>query len=1062
MLERVITSALRHRWIVIGLIFVWSACGFWALNRLNIDAFPDTTPVQVQINTSAPSLVPEEIERQITFPIEVALSGMPGLEQMRSISQFGLSQVVVTFRDGTNIYFARQLVNERLISVEMPEGISRPEMGPVSTGLGEVFHYLVYPNPEKGADLTSVKTVQDWVIKPQMRPVPGTAEVNSWGGLNKQYQIRVDPARLSEFDLTFQDVIDAVHNNNTNVGGGNMTRGGDMLLVHGIGRTIDIEEIGSIVIKAHRGNPVLVRSVADVVIGHQIRRGAVTAEGQGEAVLGLGFMLMGESSYTVTNRMAAKFNELNQSLPDGVEVKPVYVRTELVDEVIDTVRKNLSEGAIFVIIILFIFLGDIRAGLVAACAIPLSMLFAFFGMYWAGVAGTLLSLGAIDFGIVVDSSVVVIESIIHHLAIGSHGKAMDAPPSGTPFNQRLNLVRDAVFAAKTPAVFGQLIIMIVYIPILTLEGVEGKMFRPMALTVVFVLLGSLILSLTVIPVLSYFFLPKKPDDKDVFLVAASKWMYRPLLDLTLRFRWAVIGLGTGLLIVALMIALGFGAEFVPRLSEGAIVIGINRPPGTSLEQSVVINTRMERALKANFPSEIKFIWSRQGAPEVATDPGSIESTDIFIMLHPRSRWTKATNQSDLVLEMEKLIAQFPGQTTWFTQPIEMRINEMLSGVRADVAIKVFGDDLEVLTSLSKEISAILGAIPGCSDLTKEQVLGQPVVQVQINREKIARLEIPAERVLDVVESVGGKVVGDLVEGQLRFPIVVRLPESMRGGPDDLRAISITSPRGVRIPLSDLTTIREVQGAKTITREMIKRRITIQCNVRGRDLAGFVADAQNAIAAKVQLPGKDFRIEWGGQFENMQRAQQRLAIVAPLALSLIIVLLFLTYRNGVDTSLVFTSVPFSCVGGIVALWLREMPLSISAAIGFITLSGVSVLSSMVVVSALREKPDWRTNPDDALRRAWMTTLRTVIMTALVASVGFVPMALSDGTGAEVQRPLATVVIGGVISSMLTTLFILPALYSVALQWFKPRTAEFVEDHLGPIGAPTGLEEVTSHA
>lgn len=1020
MLGKLISWSLDHRWLVLLGALAISAAGALALSWLNIDAFPDTTPVQVQINTAAPSLVPEEVERQITFPVELAMSGMPGLEQMRSLSQFGLSQVVVTFRDGTDIYFARQLINERLSTVEIPAGLDRPEMGPVSTGLGEVVHYMLEPGESTPLDLTELRTTQDWVVKPALRPVAGTAEVNSWGGLKKQYQVRIDPARLFKYDLSFQQVVQAVRANNLNVGGGNIDRDGDMLLVHGIGRTVNIPAIENIVVAAKEGVPIYLKDLAEVVIGHEIRRGTITANGQGEVVLGLGFMLMGENSYAVTRRLADKLAEVEPTLPAGVKLTTVYDRTELVDQVIATVRNNLCEGALLVVLILYVFLGNLRAGLIAAMAIPLSMLFAFCGMYLSGIAGTLLSLGAIDFGIVVDSSVVVIENVVAKLAHA--GPGIDG-------KSRLRIIRDAAIEMRIPSVFGQLIIMIVYIPILTLEGVEGKMFRPMALTVIFVLTGSLLLSLTVVPVLSSLVLPKKLEERDVLLVRWALWLYAPVLRAALRNRLAVLGLASGVLFMAGLVVLGFGTEFVPRLSEGSVVVGVLRPPGTSLEQSVRLNTLMEQALLEKFPDEVRHVWSRQGAPEVATDPGSIESTDVFISLQPRHDWTKAKSQADLVVQMEEELAQFPGQTIWFTQPIEMRINEMLSGVRADVAIKLFGDDFEKLVSLSQQLERALKQTEGCADLSTEQVLGQPIVRIKIDQEQIARYGIAAETVLDVVESVGGKLVGEVVEDQLRFPLAVRLPENLRGNPASIASILIAAPSGERIPLSRLATIQEVRGPKTISREWSKRRITVQCNVRGRDVGSFVAEAQRRIEADVKLPTAGYRLEWGGQFENMARAQRRLMLVVPLAMLLIVGLLYFTYRNVADTLLVFTSVPFACVGGIIALWVRDMPLSISAAVGFITLSGVSVLSSMVVVTGLRRLIAEGLPASEAVERAALSCLRTVLMTACVASVGFIPMAFSSGTGAEVQRPLASVVIGGVVSSMLMTLLVLPVFYAL---------------------------------
>jgi cobalt-zinc-cadmium resistance protein CzcA len=992
--------------------------GWVAVRGLVIDAFPDTTPVQVQINTVAPGMVAEEVERQITFPVELAMGGMPGLEDIRSASMFGLSVVIVTFRDGTDIYFARQLINERLGTVEVPPGAARPEMGPVSTGLGEVFHYLLVP---KGMSITDVKTLQEWTLKPALRAVPGVAEVNAWGGLNKQYQIRVDPGLLRRYDLSFDQVVDAVPRNNFNVGGGSIDRSGDAVLVYGVGRTVDVEQIGRIVIASRDGVPIRIRDVGEVFIGHEIRKGVVTASGEGEVVLGLGFMLMGENSYAVTTRLRDRFEKLLRSLPEGVEAKVVYDRTKLIDRVIATVRQNLLEGAFLVVVILYIMLGNLRAGLVAATAIPLSMMFGFIGMWQAGIAASLLSLGAIDFGIVVDSSVVVIESILEKIA--HHPGATGAA--------RLKLVMEATSAVKKPACFGQLIIMIVYIPILTLEGVEGKMFRPMALTVVFILIGSLVLSLTVVPVLSSIFLPKRVDAHDVFLVRILRAVYRPTLRVCLSARGTLAMVAAAILFITFLRALTLGTEFVPKLSEGDIVLGIIRAPGTSLEESCRMNTRIEKALLDAFPNEIAEVWSRGGTPEVATDAGAIEGTDCFIALRPREEWKVARTQVGLVEEMNKIVEGMPGQIIWFTQPIEQRINEMVSGVRADIAVKVFGTDLDQLVAKANEVAAVIREVPGGADVAVEQVAGQPILKVAVRQDDIARYGISAKEVLDVIESVGGKAVGQIVEGQFRFPIVVRLPEGLRTGPEALAGIPLRSTAGEIVPLGRVADIDTILGPKYVTREWSERRVVVQCNVRGRDVGGFVAEAQGAIADRVELPEEQFRLVWGGQFENMQRAQKRLAIVVPLALLLIIALLHLTYRNVADTTLLFVSVPFACVGGIWALAAREMPLSISAAVGFITLSGVSVLNGMVLASALRERLARGTSRDVAIEETASASLRTIVMTALVASLGFIPMAVSEGTGAEVQRPLATVVIGGVITSTLYTLFVLPALYRLVL-------------------------------
>jgi heavy metal efflux system protein len=1038
MLEAVISGSLAHRGLVLGGALLVAIVGFLSLRSLNIDAFPDTTPMQVQINTVAPGMVPEEIERLITFPIELAMGGMPGLEGLRSVSQFGLSQVVTTFRDGTDIYFARQIILERLGGVELPPGVARPEMGPVSTGLGEVFHYLV---KDDTGDLTKARTLQDWTMKPALRPVPGTAEVNSWGGFEKQYQIRIEPAELIKYQLSLDDVMRAVRANNLNVGGGNINRTGDMLLVHGVGRTVNIDEINHIVVAAHEGAPIRVKDVARVTIGHEIRRGAVTANGRGEVVLGLGFMLMGENSYAVTHRMAHKFHELQSKMPSNVKLTPVYDRTVLVDRVIETVRANLFDGALLVIVILFVFLGNLRAGLIAASAIPLAMLFAFSGMYQMGIAGTLLSLGAIDFGIVVDSSVVVLENIIQRLA--HHGVL--------PKAQRLEIIRQAAVEVRTPTVFGQIIIMIVYLPILSLQGVEGKMFRPMALTVILVLIGSLVLSLTFIPVLCSLALPKRLAEKDVLLVRLAKAIYAPLLRGALRYRLAVLGMAAMLLAITVAIALGLGSEFVPRLSEGDIVLGIMRPPGTSLEESVRINTQMERALLAALPDEISHIWSRAGGPAVATDTGTVEETDMFIALKPPHDWRRAHSQEELVEQMLAAVDDIPGQTMWFTQPIEQRINEMLSGVRSDIALKLFGDNFEVLLSKSRELAEVLGSTVGCADLAVDQISGQPILEIKIKQDQIARYGVPAETVLNLVESISGKAVGEVIERRLRFPLVIRLPDDLRSSPDTIASLTVAAASGERIPLDRLAEVHVVQGPRQVWREWGKRRITVKCNVRGRDIGSFVAEAQRKIADQVKLPTGAYWLEWGGQFENLQRAQRRLAIVVPLALVLIVVLLYSTYRRALDTFIVFASVPFACVGGIGAMWIRDMPLSISAAVGFITLSGVSVLNSMVVVSRMRALMAGGATVSEAIQQAAVGSLRTVMMTAVVASVGFIPMATSSGFGAEVQRPLATVVIGGVISSTLMTLFVLPVLFrlSAGFHSAQPHVAPAVLRESEPI-------------
>lgn len=1013
-LNWIIDFSLRNRVLVIIGAALAAIAGAVSLQYLDIDAFPDTTPVQVQINTVAPALAPEEVERQITFPVEQAISGLPGLEDMRSVSKFGLSQVVVVFEDGTDIYFARQLINERLATVELPDGITRPEMGPVSTGLGEVFHYVV---TGKGNDVTDLRTIHDWVVKPPMRTVRGTAEINSWGGYEKQYQVRIDPDRLIKHDLTFSEVVEAVSENNLNVGGGNIRQDGGTLLVQGLGRTVDLDQIGDIVVKSAGGVPVRVRDVAEVTIGHEIRRGAVTADGKGEVVLGLGFMLMGENSHEVTWAMKDKLKSVASTLPANVTVTPVYDRTELVDFVIDTVRKNLFEGGLFVVAVLFAFLGNIRAALIVALAIPLSMLFAFSGMLQFGISASLLSLGALDFGMIVDSSVVMVENCVRHLAHDSnHGKT------------RLQIIRDAAVEVRRPTLFGELIIMIVYLPILTLEGIEGKMFRPMALTVIFALAGSMILSMTLMPVLASFLLPKKVEEREPFLMRVAHAIHTPILYFAMHHKLAVMGFAACVLIVAFgMIAPNLGTEFVPRLSEGAIVVGVIRLAGTDLEESIRYNTEMEKNLLKKFPDEVAHVWSRIGSAEVATDPMGIELTDIFITLKPRKQWSRAKTQAELTVLLEREMRENLGVKLGFSQPIEMRMNEMVSGVRADLGIKLFGDDFDVLVAKAQEIEAVLRDIAGAADLNTEQVTGQPMLQVKVKQDQIARYGVSAESVLDLVESIGSKPLGEIVEGQLRFPLVVRLPENFRANAESIGAMQVATANGERIPLSRLAAVEVIEGPSTITREFGQRRITITANVRGRDLGSFVDEARRRIAEDVALPPGRYRLEYGGQFENMQRAQTRLMIVVPVAMGLIFVLLYFTYHSVVDTLRVFTGIPFAWVGGLFALWLRDMPFSISAGIGFIAMSGVAVLDDMILVSYIRQLREKGLSLDDAVTQAAVTRLRPVLMTTLVASLGFLPMAMADGMGAEVQRPLATVVIGGVIGAMIMSLLVLRVLY-----------------------------------
>jgi cobalt-zinc-cadmium resistance protein CzcA len=1013
MLNKIIHWSLGHRLVVIVAWSVVAVLGILAFLRLPLDAFPDTTPVQVQVNTVAPALSPLEIERQVSAPLEQAISGLPKLKEVRSTSRFGMSQVTVIFEDGTNIYLSRQVVMERVQGVALPAGIEKPQLGPVATGLGEVFHYLLTARDKSLAEL---RTLHDWVVKPQMRSVAGVAEVNTWGGDERRFEIVVDPDELGKRGLTMDRLIEAVERNNANVGGGTIDQAGESSLVQGIAIVTTPQEIGAIVITAKEGVPVRVADVARVVEGREIRRGAVTAGGKGEAVLGLGFMLMGENSHDVTTRLKARLEEVKKTLPKGVEVAVAYERTSLVDKVLHTVEKNLFEGAILVIAVIFVFLGNLRAGLIVALAIPLSMLFAFDLMLRFGIAGSLMSLGAIDFGLIVDSSVIMIENAERRLAGDTSDRSI------------IDVVRDAAIEVRKPTMFGELIIMIVYLPILALEGVEGKLFRPMALTVIFALLGSMAMSLTLMPVLASFSLKRKKEHKEPWLVRWLKEIYRPILGFALRRRKVVISIAVGCLCIAGILSTRLGSEFVPRLLEGSIVINTVRLASVSLDESVRYGSHLERTLLEKFPNEIERIWTRTGSAEIATDPMGVELSDIFLTLKPRDKWKRARTQGELVAIMEKELKNMPGMRMIFTQPIEMRVNEMIAGIRSDVGIKIFGDDFEIMKAKAREIENVVKKVSGAADVSVEQVTGQPLVQVEVDRSAIARYGIPAREVLEVIEALGGRDVGMLQEGDRRFPIAVRIADKYRAETEDLGRILVTAGSGERIPLSLLSKIKSSEGPSTINREWGKRRVVVQANVRGRDVGSFVADVRNSIEREVKLPS-GYYVRYGGQFENLQRAQQRLMIVVPVALALIFTLLYFTYGRVLDAARVFTGVPFAAVGGIVALWLRGIPFSISAGVGFVALSGVAVLGDMVLVSAVRDLLAKGTPLIEAIKQAAEQRLRPVLMTALVASFGFIPMALNTGIGAEVQRPLATVVIGGVVSSTLLTLLVLPVLYAV---------------------------------
>ncbi|HZU95504.1 MAG TPA: CusA/CzcA family heavy metal efflux RND transporter [Planctomycetota bacterium] len=1014
MLAGIIEASLRHRAFVLIAALVAAVSGAVAFRDLPLDAFPDATPVQVTVNTVAPALSPLEIERQVTSAVEQGLGGLPGLQHMRSLSRFGFSQVTLQFADEVDLYRARQCVVERLATVTLPEGIARPSLGPVATGLGEVFHYVV---TSRGENLTQARTVHDWIIRPQLRAVPGVAEINAWGGKERQWQVVADPDLLVKHDVALDELVRALERNNGSVGGGIVSAGGEAFLVQGVALPTTTDEVGDIVVSARDGISVRVRDVARVVEGNEIRRGAVTADGKGEVVLGLGFVLMGENGRAVAGRLAERLDEVRRGLPAGVSVEPVYSRVDLVDQVLDTVKRNLLEGALLVVAVSFVFLGDIRAGVIVALAIPLSLLFAFNLMLRCGVAASLMSLGAIDFGLVVDSSVVMVENSARRIAADLSGRSV------------VDIVRDAALEVRGPTLLGELVIAIVYVPILTLEGVEGKLFRPMALTVIFALVGSTILSLTVVPALASIGLSRRRRPDDGVLLGALKRGYRACVRFALARPVPVLTAATLAVVGAAALATRLGTEFVPKLREGSIVINTIRLASVSLDESVRYGTRIERRLLEAFPDEIQHIWTRTGTAEVATDPMGLELSDVFVTLTPRERWRHGKTQDELTAAMAAAVKDLPGMKTVFTQPIEMRMNEMIAGIRADLGVELFGDDFEVLRAKAGEIARVVEAVPGAADVSVEQVTGLPVLEVAVDRDAAGRYGIAAADVLATVEAFSPKKVGEIREGQTRFDLAVRLDHRYVHDPREVGKILVSGPDGGRVPLGRLARARLVEAPSTIQREWGKRRVVIQANVRGRALGDFVSDVRHAISESVPLPA-GYHVDYGGQFEQLERARARLAVVVPLALAMVFALLSLAYGRLADALRVFSGVPFAAVGGVVALWVREMPLSISAVLGFVALSGVSVFGDMVLVSRVRQLVRESMPLSLAIEEAAESRLRPVLMTALVAALGFIPMATSTGIGAEVQRPLATVVIGGLLTSTVATLIVLPVLYAFA--------------------------------
>ncbi len=1047
MIDAALAFSIRRRWLVILAVMAVAAFGAWNFTRLPIDAVPDITNVQVQINTSAPGYSPLETEQRITFPIETAMGGLPKLDYTRSLSRYGLSQITVVFRDGTDIYFARQLVNERIQQVKdrLPPGVETA-MGPVSTGLGEIYMYTVEAKdgaraPDGGAFTpAALRTIHDWIVRPQLRTVPGVVEVNAIGGFERQIHVRPDPVRLMAYGFGFRDVMTALAANNANASAGYIERNGEQYLVRVPGQVAGLDDIRNIVIGSRGGVPVRVHNVAEVGEGSELRTGAATIDGR-ETVLGTAMLLIGENSRTVAQSVAGRLDQIGETLPEGVAVRTVYDRTHLVEATIATVRNNLLEGALLVVVVLFLILGNIRAAIVTALVIPLAMLFAVTGMVETKVSANLMSLGAIDFGIIVDGAVIIVENCLRLLAAEQRrrGRLLTAP-------ERLETVLAGAREVIGPSLFGTMIIAVVYLPVLTLAGVEGKMFTPMALTVVMALAGAALFSMTFVPAAVALLVRGRVVEHDNLFMRGARRIYLPLLSAAIRFRGAVVVAAAVLVVVSGYAATRMGGEFIPSLDEGDVAVAAFRIPGTSLSQSVAMQMALETRL-LQLP-EVKDVFSRTGTAEVATDPMPPSVSDGYVMLKPRNEWPDpAKTKAQLVADIERAADEIAGSSYEISQPIELRFNELISGVRSDVGVKIFGDDLDTLLRLAGEVQGAVRKVRGAADLKVEQVAGLPVLTVRLDREALSRYGLSAAAVQDIVEiAVGGKGAGQLFEGDRRFAIVVRLPDNLRGDLDAIRAIPVplppaaeaapgatraawdgaTAPQMRYVPLSAVASIDIVTGPNQISRENGKRRVVVSANVRERDLRSFVAEVQEVVARDVKLP-PGYWIGWGGQFEQLVSAARRLAVVVPIALLLVFLLLFMSLGSAADAALVFSGVPLALTGGVAALLLRDIPLSISAGVGFIALSGVAVLNGLVIIAFIERLRAEGRPVIEAVREGALTRLRPVLMTALVASLGFVPMALATGAGAEVQRPLATVVIGGIVSSTLLTLLVLPALY-----------------------------------
>ena len=1025
MVQRIIHWSLHNRFIVLIASLLILGMGLVAATQIPLDAVPDLTNVQVQVLTNSPALGPEEVEQFITFPIENAMSGVPNVDEIRSISRFGLSAVTVTFHDGTDIYWARNQVNERLQRARenIPPGMGTPELGPIATGMSEIYQFEVRSKPGFKYSLSELRSMLDWQIAFQLRSVQGVVEVNTFGGELKTYEIQVDPAQLQNYGISFADVFKALDENNGNSGGGYIAHGAEQRLVRGQGLVNSLEDIQNIVLESRDGTPIRIKDIGEARFAPMLRQGAVTRDGDREAVIGMVMMIMGGNSRKVVEEVKEKIHTIQKTLPEGIEIDTFYDRTDLVEKTIHTVAENIGLGVLLVIVMLIVLLGDLRAGLIVAAAIPLSAMSALIAMRYAGVSANLMSLGAVDFGVIVDGAVVMIENCMRQAA--NHLKSN--PGKKVP----LHVFESSAQEVGKPILFAGLIVVIVFIPILSLQGMEGKMFRPMAFTFMTALSSALILSVTVMPVLASLFLARWIQQKDTLVVRGLKRLYEPCLRFSMKHPLGMFLTAIGIFAISVLLARQFGREFVPKLDEGDIAIQATRLPSVSLETSVELTKAMERCL-LKFPQVITVV-SKTGRPEIANDPMGVYQTDVIVRLKPKEQWPEPIPKEDLVVQMRKALArEVPANSFSFTQPIELRVQELVAGVRSDIGLSLYGDDLGVLKAKGDEIVQALLRVAGSADVAAQQIAGLSYCGVSVRRDALARYGINAREVLDAVACVGGKVVGQVFEGQRRFPMQVRLAPEWRTDVEKLSQLKVEDASGRQIPISQLADIKINDGPVEISRDSIRRRLLISCNVQGRDLGGFVAEAQRVVDQSVELP-PNYMLHWGGQFANLREATARLAIAVPVALLLIFSLLYVTFNSVSLALLIYLNVPIAATGGILALWARGMPFSISAGVGFIALFGIAVMNGVVLIEHIRHLRHQNLSPFDAVVQGALDRLRPVFMTAACGALGFIPMAISSSSGAEVQRPLATVVIGGLITSTVLTLLVLPSIY----RWFEPK-------------------------